>query len=369
MSRVACIDIGTVTARLAVADVEGGRVARMAKHSEIVNLGEGVDATRRLSQEAMERTFACVRGYVDAAREAGCQAACCTLTSAARDAQNSWELGAALDSIGLDPLIIPGQVEGALTFLGVAQDFPGEPLLVADSGGGSTELALGRLGADGVLDLRRVRSVDVGCRRVTEKFLSASAVPSADDLRRAHEFVAGQLAGPVAECVPAAGTAAPDAPATDAEPDATAVSDAGTDTAAAHDATAGAAPEPLVPARLVVVGGTATSVVAIEKRLEPYDPSQVHLARVGAAQLDGVERLLASMPVERRAQLPGLQAKRAPVMLGGAVVVGELLRQTGFDELVVSESDLLFGLALAADAAVSGRPGPVPWTPSMRPLR
>lgn len=348
MSRVACIDIGTVTARLAVADVEGGRVARMAKHSEIVNLGEGVDATRRLSQEAMERTFACVRGYVDAAREAGCQAACCTLTSAARDAQNSWELGAALDSIGLDPLIIPGQVEGALTFLGVAQDFPGEPLLVADSGGGSTELALGRLGADGVLDLRRVRSVDVGCRRVTEKFLSASAVPSADDLRRAHEFVAGQLAGPVAECVPAAGTAAPDAPGADrdAEPE----------------------PEPLVPARLVVVGGTATSVVAIEKRLEPYDPSQVHLARVSAAQLHEVERLLASMPVERRAQLPGLQAKRAPVMLGGAVVVGELLRQTGFDELVVSESDLLFGLALAADAAVSGRPGPVPWTPSMRPL-
>lgn len=352
MSRVACIDIGTVTARLAVADVEGGRVARMAKHSEIVNLGEGVDATRRLSQAAMERTFACVRGYVDAAREAGCQAACCTLTSAARDAQNSWELGAALDSIGLDPLIIPGQVEGALTFLGVSQDFPGEPLLVADSGGGSTELALGRLRADGVLDLRCVRSVDVGCRRVTEKFLSASPVPSADDLRRAHDFVAAQLAGPVAECVPSA------------------------DAAATHDATAtpdavdaDAAPEPLVPARLVVVGGTATSVVAIEKRLDPYDPSQVHLARVGAAQLDEVERLLASMPVERRAQLPGLQAKRAPVMLGGAVVVGELLRQTGFDELVVSESDLLFGLALAADAAVSGRPGPVPWTPSMRPLR
>lgn len=358
MSRVACIDIGTVTARLAVADVEGGRVARMAKHSEIVNLGEGVDATRRLSQAAMERTFACVRGYVDAAREAGCQAACCTLTSAARDAQNSWELGAALDSIGLDPLIIPGQVEGALTFLGVAQDFPGEPLLVADSGGGSTELALGRLGADGVLDLRRVRSVDVGCRRVTEKFLSASAVPSADDLRRAHEFVAGQLAGPVAECVPAAGTAAPDAPAVGSAAD-----------VAGPDVAAVAEPEPLVPARLVVVGGTATSVVAIEKRLEPYDPPQVHLARVGAAQLDEVERLLASMPVERRAQLPGLQAKRAPVMLGGAVVVGELLRQTGFDELVVSESDLLFGLALAADAAVSGRPGPVPWTPSMRPLR
>ena len=356
MSRVACIDIGTVTARLAVADVEGGRVARMAKHSEIVNLGEGVDATRRLSQEAMERTFACVRGYVDAAREAGCQAACCTLTSAARDAQNSWELGAALDSVGLDPLIIPGQVEGALTFLGVAQDFPGEPLLVADSGGGSTELALGRLGADGVLDLRRVRSVDVGCRRVTEKFLSASAVPSADDLRRAHEFVAGQLSGPVAECVPAADAAAAASTAADAN--------AGSDADAA-----GTAPEPLVPARLVVVGGTATSVVAIEKRLEPYDPSQVHLARVSAAQLDGVERLLASMPVERRAQLPGLQAKRAPVMLGGAVVVGELLRQTGFDELVVSESDLLFGLALAADAAVSGRSGPVPWTPSMRPLR
>ena len=177
MTRLACIDIGTVTARLAVADVEGGRVVRLAKHSEICNLGEGVDATGRLRQEAMERVFACARGYVEFAREAGAVAACCTLTSAARDAENSRELGAALDSIGLDPLIIPGQVEGALTFLGVAQDFRGRRILVADNGGGSTELACGSLRDDGTLELDFVRSVDVGCRRVTEKFLSAAPLP------------------------------------------------------------------------------------------------------------------------------------------------------------------------------------------------
>ena len=106
MTRLACIDIGTVTARLAVADVEDGRIVRLAKHSEICNLGQDVDATGRLADEAIERVAACVGGYVQAAREAGAVAACCTLTSAARDAENSAVLGAGLDTLGLDPLII-----------------------------------------------------------------------------------------------------------------------------------------------------------------------------------------------------------------------------------------------------------------------
>ena len=115
MTRVACIDIGTVTARLAVADVEGGRVARLIKHSEICNLGEGVDATGRLRDDAIGRVFSCVRGYVALAVEAGAPAACCTLTSAARDAENSDEMVSALESLGLSPLVIPGRIEGSLT--------------------------------------------------------------------------------------------------------------------------------------------------------------------------------------------------------------------------------------------------------------
>ena len=336
MTRLACIDIGTVTARLAVADVEGGRVVRLAKHSEICNLGEGVDATGRLRQEAMERVFACVRGYVESAREAGAVAACCTLTSAARDAENSRELGAALDSIGLDPLIIPGRVEGALTFLGVAQDFRGRRILVADNGGGSTELACGSLGEDGSFDLGFVRSVDVGCRRVTEKFLSSSELPSAGDLAAAHEFAAAAFAPVVEE---------------------------GHLWAAGDERARAEAPE-----TLVVCGGTVTSLVAIDAGLEPYDPSRVHLASLSCERVGELEALLAGLTVEQRAELPGLQAKRAPVMLGGAVAVSELMAQTGFDSLVASESDLLFGLALAADATLRRADSPVIWKPTMRPL-
>ena len=337
MSRVACIDIGTVTARLAVADVEAGRVLRLAKHSEICNLGEGVDATGRLSEDAMKRVFACVRGYVESAREAKAEAVCCTLTSAARDAENACELGAALDSLGLDPLVIPGEIEGALTFLGVARDFPGKRILVADNGGGSTELALGSLRLDGTLDLSFVRSIDVGCRRVTEKFLSAGPLPSDADLEAAHAFAAEGFAPAIAE--------------------------GGLYAAGDERAVEGA------PEHLVVCGGTVTSLVAVSLGLSPYDPSRVHLGRLSREKVEELERRLAGMTVERRAELPGLQAKRAPVILGGAVAVSELMRQTGFGELIASESDLLFGLATAAASALSGEDSPVIWKPTMRPLR
>ena len=367
MTRLACIDIGTVTARLAVADVEGGRVVRLAKHSEICNLGEGVDATGRLRQEAMERVFACARGYVESAREAGAVAACCTLTSAARDAENSRELGAALDSIGLDPLIIPGQVEGALTFLGVAQDFRGRRILVADNGGGSTELACGSLRDDGTLELDFVRSVDVGCRRVTEKFLSAAPLPGPGDLAAAHEFAASAFAPVVEEGgLWAAGAAAGVGAAGGARVDggAGAAGVVGVDGGAGAAGGVKAAPEVLV-----VCGGTVTSLVAIDARLEPYDPSRVHLASLSRERVDELEVLLAGLTVEERAKLPGLQPKRAPVMLGGAVAISELMRQTGFDSLTASESDLLFGLALAAESSLSGNESPVAWKPTMRPLR
>ena len=337
MRRVACIDFGTATARLAVADVEAGCVLRLAKHSEICNLGEGVDATGRLSREAMGRVVACARGYVDAAREAKAEAVCCTLTSAARDAENACELGAALDSLGLDPLVIPGEIEGALTFLGVARDFPGARILVADNGGGSTELALGSLRRDRVLDLGFVRSIDVGCRRVTEKFLSASPLPSRADLEAAHAFAAQGFSPAIEE---------------------------GGLFAAGSDRAVEGAPE-----RLVLCGGTVTSLVAISLGLEPYDSSRVHLGRLSLEQVEELEGRLAGMKVEQRAELPGLQAKRAPVILGGAVAISELMRQTGFAELIASESDLLFGLATTAAAALTGEDSPVIWKPTMRPLR
>ena len=342
MTRVACIDIGTVTARLAVADVEGGRVVRLIKHSEICNLGEGVDATGRLRDDAIGRVFSCVRGYVALAVEAGAPAACCTLTSAARDAENSGEMVSALESLGLSPLVIPGRIEGSLTFLGVAQDFRGRRILVADNGGGSTELALGSLGEDGALDLSYVRSVDVGCRRVTEKYLQAAPLPTAGDLAAAHAFVAEGFAP--------------------------AVEEGGLWAAGSERAVAGA------PEALVVCGGTVTSLVAMDAELEPYDSARVHLASLTREKVEALEARLAGLTVEQRAELPGLQAKRAPVILGGAVAISELMRQTSFSALQASESDLLFGLALTAAASLDGTASPVGWRPEMhalpeRPLR
>ena len=342
MTRVACIDIGTVTARLAVADVEGGRVVRLIKHSEICNLGEGVDATGRLRDDAIGRVFSCVRGYVALAVEAGAPAACCTLTSAARDAENSRDMTSALESLGLSPLVIPGRIEGSLTFLGVAQDFRGRRILVADNGGGSTELALGSLGEDGALDLTYVRSVDVGCRRVTEKYLPAAPLPTAGGLAAAHAFVAEGFAP--------------------------AVEEGGLWAAGSESAVAGA------PEARVVCGGTVTSLVAMDAELEPYDSARVHLASLTREKVEALEARLAGLTVEQRAELPGLQAKRAPVILGGAVAISELMRQTSFSALQASESDLLFGLALTAAASLDGTASPVGWRPEMhalpeRPLR
>ncbi len=361
MRRVACIDIGTVTARLAVADVEGGRVQRLAKTSTICNLGQDVDRTRMLAKDAMKRVFLCCHEYVASAVAAGAEGICCTLTSAARDAGNAAELEEALRSLGLEPEVIPGEVEGALTFLGVAQDFGGKKILVADNGGGSTELACGVL-QDGVLDLRFVESTNVGCRRITDKFLSGSELPSAQDLKAAHEFAAG-LFSPAVE---RGGLHAADvAEGSDAEPTPP------VPTGAEAGAPESDASESDAPEALVVCGGTVTTLVALDLALSPYDSGRVHLARLSRKKVAELEKKLAALTVEQRAELPGIQPKRAPVILGGVVAIGELMDQTGFGELTVSESDLLFGLSLAAATALPGADGeksPVGWKPTMRPV-
>ena len=321
MSRVASIDIGTFTMRLAIADVQSGRVVSMAKQSTIVNLGQDVDATGELALDAMKRAFLCARAYAQMAKDAGAEALCCTLTSAARDARNSDEMVAALASLGINPQVIPGEIEGALTFLGVAQDFAGTPILVADNGGGSTELALGKLYGH-VLDLKWVKSVNVGCRRITDRFLPSAGPASGEELAAAHAFARGEFDAALAEM-----------------------------------------PGDLVPERLVVCGGTATSLVAMAAELEPYDPGFVHLHTLAGEEIAALERKLAALPVDKRGSLPGLQEKRAPVILGGTVAVSELLAATGFEVAQASESDLLFGLSIACACAVEGVESPVIWKP------
>ena len=257
---LAAIDIGTVTSRLALAQVEDGRVIRMAKYTEIVNLGEGVDTTKRLLPEAIHRCVGCVSSYVDHARKEGAEAVVCTLTSAARDAENAPDLGMGLTSLGLEPMIIPGEIEGALTFLGVSHDFKNHRILVADSGGGSTELVVGTLvgqaatqGSDQSaaqdadqqiegqqLDINFVESVDLGCRRLTERFNLSSDHPSTEDINGAHQMAAQMMS----------------------------------------EAISRAQQQCAAPELLVGVGGTATSLIAVRDQLDPYDPSKVHLNHI-----------------------------------------------------------------------------------------
>ena len=342
---LAAIDIGTVTARLALAQVEDGRVIRMAKYTEIVNLGEGVDTAKRLLPEAIHRCVGCVSSYVDHARKEGAEAVVCTLTSAARDAENAPDLGMGLASLGLEPMIIPGEIEGALTFLGVSHDFENHRILVADSGGGSTELVVGTLAgqpaAQGAgqqlggqqlegqqLDINFVESVDLGCRRLTERFNLSSDHPSAEDIDGAHTMAAQMMSGAIGR----------------------------------------AQQQCAAPELLVGVGGTATSLIAIRDHLDPYDPSKVHLNHISLDEVSQIEALLASKTLKEREDITGLQVKRAPVMLAGTILLAELMKNSGFKHLVVSESDLLFGLVITAAAVYQGKQSPVIWQPILRPL-
>jgi len=348
---LAAIDIGTVTARLALAQVEDGRVIRMAKYTEIVNLGEGVDTTKRLLPEAIHRCVGCVSFYVDHARKEGAEAVVCTLTSAARDAENAPDLGMGLASLGLEPMIIPGEIEGALTFLGVSHDFENHRILVADSGGGSTELVVGTLAGQSAaqgagqtavqgtgqsatqaagqqLDINFVESVNLGCRRLTERFNLSSDYPSAEDIDGAHQMAAQMMS----------------------------------------EAIGRAQQQCAAPELLVGVGGTVTSLIAIRDHLDPYDPSKVHLNHISIDEVSQIEGLLASKTLKEREDITGLQAKRAPVMLAGTILLAELMKNSGFKHLVVSESDLLFGLVITAAAVHQGKQSPVIWQPILRPL-
>lgn len=334
---LAAIDIGTVTARLALAQVEDGRVIRMAKYTEIVNLGEGVDTAKRLLPEAIHRCVGCVSSYVDHARKEGAEAVVCTLTSAARDAENAPDLGMGLASLGLEPMIIPGEIEGALTFLGVSHDFENHRILVADSGGGSTELVVGTLAGQQPggqqlegqqLDINFVESVDLGCRRLTERFNLSSDHPSAKDIDGAHKMAAQMMS----------------------------------------EAIVRAQQQCAAPELMVGVGGTATSLIAIRDLLDPYDPAKVHLNHISLDEVSQIEGLLASKTLKEREDITGLQAKRAPVMLAGTILLAELMKNSGFKHLVVSESDLLFGLVITAAAVHQGKQSPVIWQPILRPL-
>ncbi len=322
--RVAAIDLGTVSSRLSLAEVRGGDVLCARKHTEITDLGQGVDATGRFDKEAVRRVVDACTAFVREARAFGATHTLCTLTSAARDAENADMLLGPLRELGLVPQIIPGETEARLTFFGVAHDFPAERIAVADSGGGSTEIAVGAWKPGSPLELERVQSLNIGCRRVTDRFLAGDP-PAGGSILAAGRWVREQF-------------------------------------------TAYWEAVPVRPDRLVAVGGTATTLVAMTHELEPYDPAFVHLRALTATEIERQIDSMRKLAVDRIAQLPGIQAKRAPVMLAGAVILRELLRTGGYDKLTVSENSLLAGAASTMGEVLAGERPSVGWNPELAEL-
>lgn len=333
--KVAAIDLGTVSSRLVLAQVEGGAIVESSKHTEITDLGEGVDATGRFCEAAVERVLAACRMFVDEARAFGAACICTTCTSAARDASNAALLLDGLRDLGLEPQVIPGEVEARLTFFGVAHDFAGERIIVADSGGGSTELATGVYAPErgvyaperGVFALEGTRSLDIGCRRVTERFFSA--LPPADGELAAAAAWAGEQFAAYFEGMPS-------------------------DFERAE--------------RLVAVGGTVTTLVALIHELEPYDSSFVHLRELSLDQVSAAIERMSALDVAGIAALPGVQPKRAGVILAGAVVIRELMRAGGYKTLTVSENSLLAGMAATINETLDGAAPTIAWTPELSTL-
>ena len=224
--------------------------------------------------------------------------------------------------------MIPGEVEARLTFFGVAHDFAGERIIVADSGGGSTELATGVYAPErGVFALEGTRSLDIGCRRVTERFFS-TLPPARGELAAAAAWAGEQFAA-YFEGLPS-------------------------DFERAE--------------RLVAVGGTVTTLVALVHELEPYDSSFVHLRELSLEQVSAAIERMSVLDAEGIAALPGVQPKRAGVILAGAVVIRELMRAGGYKTLTVSENSLLAGMAATINETLDGATPAIGWTPSLSAL-
>jgi len=302
VTRIGAIDIGTNSVRLLVADVDGsGRDAKLLpleRRMRITRLGQGVDRTRALAPDAIARTVEVLREYRAALDDLAVTQLRATATSAARDASNRDDFfAAALDVLGVTPELISGDEEAQLSFLGATADLDAPaPYLVVDIGGGSTELVLGTDAPTGLV------SLDVGCVRVTEQFLESDP-PAPEELSNAVTTVRDLIAD-VPRVVPGAADAA----------------------------------------TLVGLAGTVTSVAAIELGIPAYDPERIHHFRLTRAAAEDVFRTLATEPAAERAHNPGLEPGRVDVIVGGAIVLVSVMRVLGFDEMLVSEADILDGL-------------------------
>jgi exopolyphosphatase / guanosine-5'-triphosphate,3'-diphosphate pyrophosphatase len=295
VTRVAAVDQGTNTTRLLVADVADGRVEEVYRETRITRLGEGVDARRRLLPLPIARVRNALSDYRRIADSLGAERTLLIATSAFRDAENGEAfLGEIEWSYGFATQLLSGSAEAAMAFRGVAIGREvDEEVLVVDVGGGSTELVLGN--ADGV---RVDHSVDIGSGRMTERFLHSDPPTPAE----------------LDACANAVGDALPD----------------------------------LQAERAVGVAGTVTTIGALDLRLPEYDRNRVHGHVLSRNAVEEQVGRLAAMSVAERARLPAMIPDRAPMIVGGGVILREVLRRYDLGEIEVSARDILDGAALTA---------------------
>ena len=315
--RVAAIDCGTNSIRLLVADlttVDGEvRLADVHREMRVVRLGEGVDATGRLSTGAIDRTWSALADYVAVIRASGAVEVRMAATSATRDAANRNDfVGMVRATLGQDPEVISGAEEAELSFRGAVGDLDPAtgPFLVVDIGGGSTEMVIGSV-VGGRIQIADRLSLNIGCVRLTERILRSDP-PTAEERREAVELTRSMLAD-------------------------------GLDRLPVRTIR-----------RLVPVSGTATTVAAAALRLPTYDPGRIHLSRIGSRRVHEVAQFLLGATRAHRAALPYMHPGRVDVIGAGAMVLSALVTAVGrrvgpgfVDEITVSEHDILDGLALS----------------------
>ena len=296
---VAAIDCGTNSVRLLITADGKTQIERLMR---ITRLGQGVNATGRLDPSAIERTLTVLREFRSVIDSHGVTRIRMTATSAARDASNSDEFFvAARDVIGVDPELISGEEEGRLSFLGATADLDPEdgPFLVCDIGGGSTEFIFGTTEPEATI------SVDVGCVRMTEAWLHSDP-PTPEELSQALSVIELHC-DDVLRAIPQIGEAK----------------------------------------TFVGLAGTVNAAAAVEIGMTTYDRDKVHHLRMTRAMVEDVFRTLATESLEDRKDNPGLEPERADVIVGGMCVLVTIMRRFGLGEMLVSESDILDGLAMS----------------------
>jgi exopolyphosphatase/guanosine-5'-triphosphate,3'-diphosphate pyrophosphatase len=305
---VAAVDCGTNTIKLLVADLDPvtGEEVELVRESRMVRLGQGVDATGRLSEEALDRVFGAVEEYAALVRdhEAGTVRFCAT--SAARDASNAEVFATGVEErLGVRPEVVTGQEEAALSFTGATRWLRDvqEPVLVVDVGGGSTELVLGGREPSGVLAARAAHSLDIGSVRMTERHLHSDP-PTPAEVDEVRRDVDEQL-----DRLPSYGVDLDRA------------------------------------ATVVAVSGTGLTVAAAALELDGLRREAVDGAVVPAAAVRGVADRLLGMTVAERRALPYMHPGRADVIGGGAAILERVLARTGVTELRTSVRDILDGIA------------------------